>query len=85
MNISAIYEVKMKHLLVEDELIKVEVFSEGHPNLKKISVLVLTLLTNFFVTLSIKKILYESNYIVAFVWLNIFLSATYSNFLKLIR
>ena len=32
MNISAIDEVKIP---VQDELIKVEVFSEGHPNLKK--------------------------------------------------
>ena len=30
MNVSAIDEVKIKHLPVHDELIKVEVFSEGH-------------------------------------------------------
>ena len=35
MNISAIDEVKIKHLPMHDELIKVEVFSEGRPNLKK--------------------------------------------------
>ena len=33
--VSAIDEVKLKNLPVHDELIKVEVFSEGHPNLKK--------------------------------------------------
>ena len=30
MNVSEIDEVKIKHLPVHDELIKVEVFSEGH-------------------------------------------------------
>ena len=45
MNVSAIDEVKIKHLPVHDELIKVEVFSEGH--------------TIFFVALSILEILYK--------------------------